>query len=324
MSSIHTNFGATAALKTLRDVSYDLAVTQERMATGLRIDQASKNAAYWSIATTMRSDDKALSAVEDALNLGTATVDVAYEGVAAAIAVTDEIKSKLVSASQPGVDKEKVDKELTQLKEQLKTIAGSASFNGVNWPEISDSSGSSAKLAASFYRDTNRHVYMETIEVELWTSSGNSVTPLIDNRSTSTGGEAGIFTSTQFATAASAASNYVLIVNDSNSATATEIALTKDTTSEEMDDMISVVDGMMLMLAESGAQFGAVQSRMAIQTDFVADLRDWMERGISTLIDADMDEEATRLKALTTQQQLATQALAIANNEPQNILALFN
>lgn len=324
MSSIHTNFGANAALKTLRDVSYDLAVTQGRMSSGMRIDQASKNAAYWSIATTMRSDDKSLAAVEDALNLGSATVDVAYEGVEAAIAVTDEIKAKLVSASQPGVDKEKVNKELTQLKEQLQSIASSASFNGVNWLNITDSSDSTAELAASFYRDTNRGVYMETIDMELWGGTGGGVSPLIDDRSTATGGEAGIFTSTQFATDAGAATNFVLVVNDSNSATATEISLSDSTTAEELTDMISVVDGMMLMLAESGAQFGAVQSRLAIQTDFVADLRDWMERGVSTLVDADMDEEATRLKALTAQQQLAVQALSIANNEPQNILALFN
>jgi flagellin len=324
MSSIHTNFGATAALATLRDVSGDMAVTQERMSSGMRVDQASKNAAYWSIATTMRSDDKALSAVEDALNLGAATVDVAYEGVEAAVEVTDEIKSKLVSASEPGVDKEKVNKEITQLKEQLQTIASSASFNSVNWLNITDSSESSAKLAASFYRDTNNGVYMETIEMELWGGSSGNVSSLIDSRTTSTGGEAGIFTSTQFATDAGAASNYVLIVNDSNSATATEIELTADTTEDELDDMISVVDGMMMMLADSGSQFGAVQSRLEIQTDFVADLRDWMERGISTLVDADMNEEATRLKALTAQQQLTIQALSIANNEPQNILKLFN
>lgn len=323
MSSIHTNFGATAALATLRDVSNDLAVTQGRMSSGMRIDQASKNAAYWSIATTMRSDDKALAAVEDALNLGSATVDVAYEGLEAAISVTDEIKAKLVSASEPGVDKDKVNSEITQLKEQLQSIASSASFNGVNWLNISDSSDDSAALAASFYRDTNGGVYMERIEMQLWTPGG-SISPLIDDRSTNTGGEAGILTSTQFAVDAGAAANYVLVVNDSNSATATEIALTKDTTSDELDDMIAVVDGMVQMLADSGAGFGAVQSRLEIQTSFVHDLRDWMDRGIGTLVDADMDEEATRLKALTAQQQLAIQALSIANNEPQNILQLFN
>ena len=42
---------------------------------------AADNAAYWSIATTMRSDNAAMSTVQDALGLGTAMVDVAYTGV---------------------------------------------------------------------------------------------------------------------------------------------------------------------------------------------------------------------------------------------------
>lgn len=41
------------------------------------------------------------------------------------------------------------------------------------------------------------------------------------------------------------------------------------------------------------------------------------------MVDANMEEEAARLQALQTQQQLATQALSIANSGPSNIMALF-
>ncbi|WP_272936972.1 flagellin, partial [Agrobacterium pusense] len=41
------------------------------------------------------------------------------------------------------------------------------------------------------------------------------------------------------------------------------------------------------------------------------------------LVDAEMNEESTKLKALQTQQQLAVQALSIANNDSQSILSLF-
>jgi flagellin len=40
----------------------------------------------------MRSDNKALSTVQDALGLGAGKVDVAYTGMNAAIEVVDEIK----------------------------------------------------------------------------------------------------------------------------------------------------------------------------------------------------------------------------------------
>jgi flagellin len=41
------------------------------------------------------------------------------------------------------------------------------------------------------------------------------------------------------------------------------------------------------------------------------------------LVDADMNEESTRLKALQTQQQLGIQALSIANSNSESILTLF-
>ena len=44
---------------------------------------------------------------------------------------------------------------------------------------------------------------------------------------------------------------------------------------------------------------------------------------IGRLVDADMNEESTRLKALQTQQQLGVQALSIANSSAENIMSLF-
>ncbi|MCB1419317.1 MAG: flagellin, partial [Notoacmeibacter sp.] len=71
------------------------------------------------------------------------------------------------------------------------------------------------------------------------------------------------------------------------------------------------------------ADLGATKSRISMQTDFVNTLLDAVERGIGTLVDADMTEESTRLQALQTQQQLGIQALSIANSSAQNILQLF-
>ncbi len=45
--------------------------------------------------------------------------------------------------------------------------------------------------------------------------------------------------------------------------------------------------------------------------------------GIGQLVDADMSESSTRLKALETQSQLAIQALSIANSQPQSLMQLF-
>ncbi len=56
-----------------------------------------------------------------------------------------------------------------------------------------------------------------------------------------------------------------------------------------------------------------------MQDSFVADLKDVIKKGVGRLVDADMNEESTRLKALQTQQQLGIQALSIANSDSQNV-----
>ena len=127
MSSINTNVAAMTALQTLTQTNKQLTETQSRISTGYRVADASDNAAYWSIATSMRSDNSAMSTVQDALGLGAATVDVAYTGINSAIKVVDQIKSKLVAARQPGIDRTKIQSEITELQSQLRGIADSAS-----------------------------------------------------------------------------------------------------------------------------------------------------------------------------------------------------
>ncbi len=52
-------------------------------------------------------------------------------------------------------------------------------------------------------------------------------------------------------------------------------------------------------------------------------LMDAIDAGIGQLVDADMNEESTKLQALQVKQQLGIQALSIANSSSQSILRLF-
>ena len=73
-----TNASALTALQSLNATNKSLEMTQARFPPATASPKASDNAAYWSIATTMRSDNKALSVVQDALGLGASKVDTAY------------------------------------------------------------------------------------------------------------------------------------------------------------------------------------------------------------------------------------------------------
>ncbi len=188
MSSLLTNASAMTALQTLAQINKDLASTQSRVATGMKVSQASDNAAYWSIATTMRSDNAALGAVQEALGLGGAKVDTAYAGMEQAIEYVDAIKKKLITAKEPSADRAKLQEDIDQLQEQLRGIAESATFSGENWlqADITAGGGTVTKsVVSSFVRDSSGSITVTKIDYTL-----DSTTVLFD-----TGGDTGLLDS---------------------------------------------------------------------------------------------------------------------------------
>ncbi|MCM2472817.1 flagellin [Rhizobium sp. CG5] len=318
MTSIMTNSAALAALDTLRSIDTQMNTTQSRVSSGYRVEDASDNAAYWSIATTMRSDNKALGSVQDALGLGAAKVDTAYTGMEASIDVVSEIKAKLVAAREPGVDKDKINKELTELKAQLGSIAESASFSGENWLYNDSTTAIGTKeMVGSFVRDSDDNVSIEVLSFDASTSV------LIDDDDATRGlltkdYEVEVATGTTTSTV-----TYFLITSASTGASGSVVELSDSTTDFEVEGMISAVDAMLLDMTDAGATLGATKSRIDMQGEFVADLMDVIDTGVGRLVDADMNEESTKLKALQTQQQLGIQSLSIANSNSENILSLF-
>ncbi|WP_429931699.1 flagellin [Agrobacterium vitis] len=318
MTSIMTNTAAISALSTLRSISSDMETTQSRISSGYKVESASDNAAYWSIATTMRSDNKALGAVEDAIGLGAAKTDTASTGMESAISVVSDIKAKLVAAREPGVDKEKINKELTELKNQLGSVAKSASFNGENWLyDNSDTTGTTQEMVGSFVRGSDGNVSIKTISFD----TTNSI--LINDEAAA----GGLLTKDTLATYAygttTTTASYYLISSVAGDATSNEVTLTSTTSDDEIDGMVASVDKMLSSMTDAAATIGATTSRLKLQDSFIKDLSDTIDTGVGRLVDADMNEESTKLKALQTQQQLGIQSLSIANSSSENVMSLF-
>jgi flagellin len=406
MSSINTNAGAMTALQTLKATNKNLDVTQGRISTGFRVSEASHNAAYWSIATTMRSDNNAMSTVKDALGLGAAQVDIAYTAMDAVKDTLDTMKKKLVAAQQPDIDKAKIQEEIVQLQNDLKTYAKSATFSGGNWLDVD--STDVQKVVASFVRSESG-ISLATIDVDtsktaLFTTgetgmlqSGMSVdkdvtgvssaaTPGGPGGGTPTAGTASIagvggltwaegdtfsFTvavdggeaveinmtygsaawdDADFTAALTAAGVTGVTVSEASGT----FTLTSGTTGDgstvvisgfagtEVSDDVTVtnfditdasadvlaanmqqIDAMLAKVTTAASDLGAIKTRISSQQDFVGKIMDAVSRGVGQLVDADMEEESTRLQALQVQQQLGIQALSIANGNTQNILSLF-
>jgi flagellin len=270
----------------------------------------------------MRSDNKALSTVQDALGLGAAKTDTAYTGLNAAIDVVSEIKAKLVAAREPGVDKSKINKEITELKNQLVSTATSASFSGENWLYNDSATPLGTKeMVGSFTRSASGAVAVGVLQFDASTSV------LIDTNDSSLGQLTKAVSVEQGTNVGTGTANgtYHLIVASGGTAPSGSavIELTTTTADDDIEGMISAVDAMLTSLTDSAATLGATNKRISMQDDFMADLMDVIDKGVGRLVDADMNEESTRLKALQTQQQLGIQALSIANSNSENILSLF-
>ncbi len=83
------------------------------------------------------------------------------------------------------------------------------------------------------------------------------------------------------------------------------------------------IEALLSTSIDAAAAFGSAEKRIETQNSFVSKLSDALTSGIGSMVDADMEETSARLQALQVQQQLATQSLSIANQQPQNILSLF-
>ena len=423
MTSINTNTSAMTALQSLQMINSSLDQTQNRISTGYRVADAKDNAAYWSIATTMRSDNSAMSAVKDSLGIGASTVDTAYNGLSAAKDVLVAIKDKLTTATSDGVDKSKVQSEISALKEQLKTISDSSSFSGQNWLSNTDSD-TGKSIVSSLSRDGAGKISIGSISVDISAvrlysgnagildkaidvdqfaaASGTSTveTAAIDfaaaddkiSFSVSQNGAPGRTVEITQATLTKAGLSGTEIKSDADlkavytqafkdagvtgidteitggavsfkslegfkvSAATSSGTSTLDTadlglsgtadtsavaggafsvsvedidisgatvTSSQIQAYLKVVDQAISQTTTAASGLGAVQNRISMQTDFVGKLMDTIDKGVGTLVDADMTEESTRLKALQTQQQLGVQALSIANSSSQSLLSLF-
>ncbi|WP_028170613.1 flagellin, partial [Bradyrhizobium japonicum] len=193
MSSLLTNSTAMTALQTLRSVGSQLSTTQTRISTGQRVATASDNAAYWSIATSMRSDNAALSAVSDSLGLSAATVDTQYTALTTVLGDKDsgltKLQSLLVQAKTAGIDRTKIQADVTQIQQQMKSTADSATFNGINWLSINTSATPAAtptsfNLVSSYSRvggtPTIGSITVTTANFALYTTGGASPTGILD------------------------------------------------------------------------------------------------------------------------------------------------
>ncbi|WP_454848200.1 flagellin N-terminal helical domain-containing protein [Rhizobium binxianense] len=310
-----TNAAAVSALAVLRSINKEASQTQQQVSSGYRIETAADDATYWSMATRMRSDSKNLSTIGDALGLGAAKVDSTYTAMNSAIDLITDIRTKLVSAREPGADKDKINAEIAEYKNQLRSVVESTSFAGENWLLNGDPAAPPEwSVIGSFVRGPNGEYQPQTIDFP------SSQTIMIDLNNPN----GGLLTKSIDANPTGTARNYYLLNSGSGTpAAGDEIAIDGTTTDADLVDMLNVTDQILSTLTTTAASIGVMKARIDDQIDYTADLSDAIDKSVGALVDTDMDEASIRQKAIETQKQMAVEAISILNTAASKILILL-
>lgn len=161
MSSVLTNNGAMVALQTLKSINSNLGQVQSEISTGKSISSAKDNSAVWAISKVMESDVKGFKAISDSLALGKSTVAVGQNAAETVADLLTDIKGKIVAAQESNVDRDKINDDVTALKEQIDSVISAAQFNGLNLV----GGGANVEILSSLDRDSTGTVSSSNITV---------------------------------------------------------------------------------------------------------------------------------------------------------------
>jgi len=123
------------ALQNLNATNGDLAQTQGRISTGLRVASAKDDASTWAIAQNQRATSMSLTSVKDSLTRGTSAIDVALSAGQSVSDLLLQMKAKSLASSDAGLDptsRSALNEDFKALRDQITVIIGNADFNGAN------------------------------------------------------------------------------------------------------------------------------------------------------------------------------------------------
>ena len=295
----------TAALSTLRGINNQIDATARTISSGMTVASAGDGPSTWATAATIRSDVGALEAVSEAMSFGKTFLEATGSGLSTARETLQDVMELLVSAQSVGVDRAAIQTEIAGLLEDLRSVAGASTITQQNILSVDSDDADynpTCQVVANFSSGASG-VSLSTIDVDV------EATKLLD----AAAGADGILDRDR------TAGGTTMAVLDIDISGLTDAAGDQTTLAEILD----VVDGALSDIIDAETAIGSAIDRAATQSDFISAIIDANERAVSTLVEANLEEEAARLSALQTQQQLAIEAISISNNAMSNILALF-
>ncbi len=134
-NSINTNVGAFVALQNLNQVNSKLDKVQNRVSTGLKVNNAIDDASSFSIAQGVRGNLKAYEAVSQGLSNGRGVAAVTLAGATAISDLLGDVQKKITEGQNAGNTTEQqsiLNSDFSNLVAQINTFITNATYNGRN------------------------------------------------------------------------------------------------------------------------------------------------------------------------------------------------
>jgi flagellin len=283
-------------LLSLQNTTNQIGTTQQRLATGLKVNSALDDALAFFKARNLNSRAEDLGSIKDQITGGVSVLTAATQGLTSIESVLKQMKAIAQSAiSAPeSTTRAKLASQFNELRTQVDGIAFDSSFNGVNLLKNNPGHfrGGADQLTVKFNERTDPKQINQLIISGLKTSDYTSIM------------------ATSAVTVGTAGSSMVW----GQTGTAAIKAITA---------AISAIDSALVTVRQASQQFGTNASMLQIRADFTTNIINTLKGGASNLVNADLNEESANLLSLQTRQQLGTISLSIAQKSEQSVLRLF-
>ena len=288
--------GAMSALSALQNLNASIAETTNRIATTNRVNTAADAPAFWGAISSARGDVNTLRTVETSLGAGKGLLDVTTSAMSSIREGLEDMRELLTSALPGGADRATLQNGIAAIQASLTDSVNSAQFNGPNL--LTGAGGLTTFEIVSGFSNSA----VQTLDITVADVRGTGAT-------------------TAFLGAEEAAA-----IDGNTDSTVLDFTIgtiTDANASVEIGRALGLVDTALDSMEGAELTVGVIGNLVESQQRFNSSMIAAKESAISSLVSANVEEEASKLTSLQTQQQLAIQALSIANSSVSSVLGLF-
>lgn len=301
--------GIRTNLLSLQSHSANLEISQERLATGKKVNSALDNPLSYFQSDNLRQRGRDLSNLLDQMGVAVETLKLAGKAIEGLQKLADSAIGILRNAanSTDNTVRTAARTSFEEIKNQLNQLVFDSSFNGRNLLN-------GGVAGAYDSRFDMRISFNETLTTQLDIKAVNLRATAAGNPPIATGSTLAQVVTAVAPDAAGTGFPARTGATDYDSGAAGDATMQRD---------LAYLQSYITSVRSAATNFGIGMTVLQNRQQFTKDAVTTLNVGADGLVLADQNEEGAKLLALQTRQQLSTQALSLANQADQSVLRLF-